>query len=104
MPLEGRALVRHQWAVVEEHGERSALDPTAGGSATPGRYLVRLERETLAEVDRLALANNATGRPRPGQVGWSDDGTRVAIPMMRTGEVILVDLEDMAIIDTFDVS
>ncbi|HUS67699.1 MAG TPA: hypothetical protein VMZ28_24355 [Kofleriaceae bacterium] len=100
---------RYLYALVVAGGHRKFNAGDHQGRVVPAEVtvdidLVRLERETLAEVDRLALVTNATGRPRPGQVAWSDDGTRVAIPMMRTGEVILVDLEDMSIVDTFDVS
>ncbi|HUS65782.1 MAG TPA: transglutaminase family protein, partial [Kofleriaceae bacterium] len=70
--LEGHALVRHQWAIVEEDGARVAIDPTAGGAAAPGRYLAlavhgssAAERALAADLAYARFSARPSGRSTP---------------------------------------
>ncbi len=56
----------------------------------------------LTEVDRVTLVSGAlaTDRVRGLRMSISPDGTRAAIPLLGLGQVALVDLSNMQVIDT----
>ena len=66
--------------------------------------LVRINRETLVEVDRLTLVTGTLTRPRARMTQITPNGTHGVIPVRREGSVFLVDLTTMTIVDADEVT
>jgi hypothetical protein len=61
--------------------------------------LIRLDRTTLAEVDRLNLLTASTVRPKASHLSMTPDGSLGAVAVVREGKVFLVNLETMTLVD-----
>jgi hypothetical protein len=96
--------------ITNDHRGYFCGDPNGGGNcdiaaridpANPSSdvELVRVDRETMVEVDRLTLLTASTVRPRASTMSMSADGKKGAIAMRREGTVFLVDLDNMTLID-----
>jgi hypothetical protein len=61
--------------------------------------LIRLDRETMEEVDRITLIDDSLVRPKAGPLQMSADGSLAVLPIRREGKIFLLDLDAMAIVD-----
>ncbi|MCZ6596649.1 MAG: hypothetical protein O7B99_03320, partial [Planctomycetota bacterium] len=74
------------------------------GGGTSGTDVVRLDRLTLAEVDRVSLVSGLGFEAGGRDLSQSKDGNTGAVPVQGAGLVFLLDLNPMGVITSFDVS
>jgi hypothetical protein len=96
-----RAYFSNTMATAGDGDLNAGFDPTTW---TTSLDIVRIDRATMEEVDRVALLDEVTGRPKVHMMAMTPDGTTAAVPVKRLGTVFIVDLTTMAVTEEIDTS